>query len=192
MTRSHSIENTDCGIYFVAFSVLFITPSILYFITTNSQWEGIVSKHTIIVAPHRNILRTRRKKPTVSLKSSAPPNHQHPRAAQLTSHVRIELKKDPRVPRLPNLKVRGAEMQRRRSVCIHFRPCCLHLPAIDTPSTRGAFPSQSPPHAPLHEDATMVSEPTLSSLAQLAASASANDLMPAPSESTSAATKTKE
>jgi nuclear GTP-binding protein len=38
----------------------------------------------------------------------------------------------------------------------------------------------------------MASEPTLSSLAQLAASASANDLVPAPSESTSAATKTKE
>jgi nuclear GTP-binding protein len=38
----------------------------------------------------------------------------------------------------------------------------------------------------------MASEPTLSSLAQLAASASADDLVPAPSESTSAATKTKE
>jgi nuclear GTP-binding protein len=38
----------------------------------------------------------------------------------------------------------------------------------------------------------MASEPTLSSLAQLAASATANDLVPVPSESTSAATKTKE
>jgi nuclear GTP-binding protein len=38
----------------------------------------------------------------------------------------------------------------------------------------------------------MASEPTLSSLAQLAASVSANDLLPAPSESTSATTKTKE
>jgi nuclear GTP-binding protein len=38
----------------------------------------------------------------------------------------------------------------------------------------------------------MASEPALSSLAQLAASASANDLVPALSESTSAATKTKE
>ena len=38
----------------------------------------------------------------------------------------------------------------------------------------------------------MASEPTLSSLAQLAASASANDLVPAPSESTSTATKMKE
>jgi len=73
-----------------------------------------------------------------------------------------------------------------------LRPSCLHLPAIDIPSARGASPSQSPPHAPLHEDATMASEPTLSSLAQLAASASANDLVPAPSESTSVATKTKE
>jgi nuclear GTP-binding protein len=45
---------------------------------------------------------------------------------------------------------------------------------------------------PPHGDATMVSEPTLSSLAQLAASASANDLVPTPSESAPAATKTKE
>jgi hypothetical protein len=52
--------------------------------------------------------------------------------------------------------------------------------------------SQSTPHAPPHEDATMASEPTLSSLAQLAASASANDVLSAPSESTSPATKTKE
>jgi hypothetical protein len=47
-------------------------------------------------------------------------------------------------------------------------------------------------HVPPHEDATMVSEPTLSSLAQLSASASANGLVSAPSESTSVATKTKE
>jgi nuclear GTP-binding protein len=38
----------------------------------------------------------------------------------------------------------------------------------------------------------MASEPSLSSLAQLAASTSANDLVPAPSESMPAATKTKE
>ena len=72
------------------------------------------------------------------------------------------------------------------------RPCCLHLPIIDTPSAPGASPSQSPLHVPPHENVTIVPEPTLSSLAQLAASASANDLVPAPSESTSVATKTKE
>jgi nuclear GTP-binding protein len=38
----------------------------------------------------------------------------------------------------------------------------------------------------------MASEPTLSSVAQLAAFASVNDIVPAPSESTSAAIKTKE
>jgi len=38
----------------------------------------------------------------------------------------------------------------------------------------------------------MASEPTLSSVAQLAVFASVNDIIPAPSESTSAATKTKE
>jgi hypothetical protein len=116
------------------------------------------------------------KKPTVPLKSSAPHNNQHPRAAQLTSHVCIELKKDPGVPRLPNLKVRSAEMQRRRSVCA-LRPSCLYLPIINTPSARGASPSQSPPHLPPHEDATTASEPTLSLFAQLATSATANDLV---------------
>ncbi|KAI9438934.1 P-loop containing nucleoside triphosphate hydrolase protein [Lactarius indigo] len=59
---------------------------------------------------------------------------------------RNKLKKDPGVPRLPDLKVRSAEIQRRRS-----------------------SPLRDPPHG----DATMASEPTLSSLAQLAASAAA-------------------
>ncbi len=36
--------------------------SVLYCITTNSQWEGILNKHTILVARHRNTLRTRHKK----------------------------------------------------------------------------------------------------------------------------------
>jgi hypothetical protein len=48
-------------------------------------------------------------------------------------------------------------------------------------------PSQSPPQAPLNEDATMASEPTLSSLAQLAESALGNFILFAPSDSTSAA-----
>jgi len=45
-------------------------------------------------------------------------------ATRLTSDVYVELKKDPGVPRLPNLKVRSAELQRRRSVCAfsHFQP----------------------------------------------------------------------
>ncbi|KAI9457235.1 P-loop containing nucleoside triphosphate hydrolase protein [Lactarius psammicola] len=64
-----------------------------------------------------------------------------------TLPLKSKLKKDPGVPRLPDLKVRSAEMQRRRSL------------------------AQSPPRDPPHEDATMASEPTLSSLAQLAASA---------------------
>ena len=43
---------------------------------------------------------------------------------RLTPNVYVELKKDPGVPRLPNLKVRSAELQRRRSVCTFhpFRP----------------------------------------------------------------------
>ncbi|KAF8264403.1 P-loop containing nucleoside triphosphate hydrolase protein [Lactarius quietus] len=65
---------------------------------------------------------------------------------------RNKLKKDPGVPRLPDLKVRSAEIQRRHSVSV-----------------------SSAPRDPPHEDATMASEPTLSSLAQLAASVSAND-----------------
>ena len=99
----------------------------------------------------------------------------------------------PGVPSLPNhLKVRSTEIQSRRSLCAALRLSCLHLPIIDTPSAPGASPSQSSPHAPPHEDATTASEPTLSSLAQLSTSASSNGVVPAPSESTSAATKTKE
>ncbi|KAI0274481.1 P-loop containing nucleoside triphosphate hydrolase protein [Russula aff. rugulosa BPL654] len=80
--------------------------------------------------------------------------------------LKSKLKKDPGVPRLPNLKVRSAEKQRRRS---------------------------SPPQVPLNEDAMMASEPTLSSLAQLAESVSANDILSALPDSTSAAAnKTKE
>ncbi|KAH9054871.1 P-loop containing nucleoside triphosphate hydrolase protein [Lactarius vividus] len=63
-----------------------------------------------------------------------------------TLPLKSKLKKDPGVPRLPDLKVRSAEIQRRRS-----------------------SPLRDPPHG----DATMASEPTLSSLAQLAASAAA-------------------
>jgi nuclear GTP-binding protein len=75
--------------------------------------------------------------------------------------------------------------------------CCTPpvLPLLTNhrhPSAPGASPSQSSPHAPPHEDATTASKPTLSSLAQLSASASSNGLVPAPSESTSAAIKTKE
>ncbi|KAF8491749.1 P-loop containing nucleoside triphosphate hydrolase protein [Russula emetica] len=87
-------------------------------------------------------------------------------AKKPTIPLKSKLKKDPGVPRLPNLKVRSAEKQRRRS---------------------------SPPQSPLNEDAMMASEPTLSSLAQLAESASANDISSAPSDSMSAAAnKTKE
>lgn len=45
------------------------------------------------------------------------PNNRNSHATRLTPNVYIELKKDPGVPRLPNLKVRSAELQRRRSVC---------------------------------------------------------------------------
>ncbi|KAH8995964.1 P-loop containing nucleoside triphosphate hydrolase protein [Lactarius akahatsu] len=64
-----------------------------------------------------------------------------------TLPLKSKLKKDPGVPRLPDLKVRSAEIQRRRS-----------------------SPLRDPPHG----DATMASEPTLSSLAQLAAAAAAS------------------
>ncbi|KAH9008768.1 hypothetical protein EDB84DRAFT_1549795 [Lactarius hengduanensis] len=62
-----------------------------------------------------------------------------------TLPLKSKLRKDPGVPRLPDLKVRSAEIQRPQS------------------------PLRDPPHG----DATMASEPTLSSLAQLAASATA-------------------
>ncbi|KAH9062562.1 P-loop containing nucleoside triphosphate hydrolase protein [Lactarius deliciosus] len=69
-----------------------------------------------------------------------------------TLPLKSKLKKDPGVPRLPDLKVRSAEIQRRRS-----------------------SPLRDPPHG----DATMASEPTLSSLAQLAVAASAAATAPA-------------
>jgi nuclear GTP-binding protein len=67
---------------------------------------------------------------------------------------------------------------------LYVRPI-VHLPLINTPS-------KSPPQSPLNEDAMMASEPTLSSLAQLAESASANDISSVPLDSTSPANKTKE
>ncbi|KAH9958417.1 P-loop containing nucleoside triphosphate hydrolase protein [Russula dissimulans] len=116
-------------------------------------------------------------------------------AKKLAVPLKSKLKKDPGVPRLPSLKVRSAEKQRRRSV----RSPLLHLLFVNTHAlchtALVAHPSpQSPPQPPPHEDVTMASEPTLSSLAQLAASVSADDCMPAPSESSApaAANKTKE
>ncbi|KIJ19372.1 hypothetical protein PAXINDRAFT_166573 [Paxillus involutus ATCC 200175] len=76
--------------------------------------------------------------------------------------LKCKLKKDPGVPKLPDLKVRNAEKQKGR-----------------------------PPPARTDPDATMASEPTLSSLAMLASSveqAQASD----PSSSASPAQKTKE
>ncbi|KAI0260599.1 P-loop containing nucleoside triphosphate hydrolase protein [Gloeopeniophorella convolvens] len=82
-----------------------------------------------------------------------------------TVHLRSKLKKDPGVPRLPDLKVRSAEKQRTQA---------------------------SPPHEPPRDgDATMAAEPTLSSLAQLAASASASAGASSESGATAAA-RTKE
>ncbi len=46
----------------------------------------------------------------------------YPRAVESLMTIHTELKKDPGVPRLPNLKVRSAEKQRRRSVCLTCRP----------------------------------------------------------------------
>ncbi|KAH9979529.1 P-loop containing nucleoside triphosphate hydrolase protein [Lactifluus volemus] len=86
-------------------------------------------------------------------------------ARKSTVPLKSKLKKDPGIPRLPDLKVRMAEKQHRRS---------------------------SPPQNVLNEDATMASEPTLSSLALLAASASANDVLSVPSGSTTTEGKTKE
>lgn len=60
------------------------------------------------------------KKPTVPLKSSAPLAADIFEARILIT-IHTELKKDPGVPRLPNLKVRSAEKQRRRSVCLPYR-----------------------------------------------------------------------
>jgi hypothetical protein len=54
--------------------------------------------------------------------------------------IHTELKKDPGVPRLPNLKVRSAEKQRRRSVCPPYRSgTCLRL-------TLARIPHLSLPH----------------------------------------------
>ncbi|KAH9033775.1 hypothetical protein EDB85DRAFT_2289296 [Lactarius pseudohatsudake] len=66
-----------------------------------------------------------------------------------TLPLKSKLRKDPGVPRLPDLKVHSAEIQRRRT-----------------------SPLRDPPHG----DGKMASEPTLSSLAHLAASAAASEL----------------
>jgi hypothetical protein len=43
-------------------------------------------------------------------------------------------------------KFAATEMQRRCFVCAALPPSCLHLPIIDTPSARGASPSQFSHH----------------------------------------------
>ncbi|KAI0033609.1 P-loop containing nucleoside triphosphate hydrolase protein [Vararia minispora EC-137] len=67
-------------------------------------------------------------------------------------HILAELKKDPGVPRLPDLKARQTEKSRLQTVRLVYFPCVVRA---------------SPPDE-RREDATMASEPTLSSLAQLA------------------------
>ena len=60
-------------------------------------------------------------KPTFPLKSSASFALDILVADEFLITVHTELKKDPGVPRLPNLKVRNAEKQRRRPVCPPYR-----------------------------------------------------------------------
>ncbi|KAH8995971.1 hypothetical protein EDB92DRAFT_1814436 [Lactarius akahatsu] len=78
-----------------------------------------------------------------------------------TLPLKSKLKKDPGVPRLPDLKVRSAEIQRRRSVRLALAAKIVTLTSQ----------AQSPLRDPPHEDAVMASKPTPSSLAQLATSA---------------------
>ena len=87
--------------------------------------------------------------------------------------IHTELKKDPGVPRLPNLNVRSTEKQRRRSVRSPYRL----TPVFDYDLCAHSL-SQSPPQSPSNEDAMMASKPTLSSLDQLAESASTPRLCP--------------
>jgi hypothetical protein len=89
-----------------------------------------------------------------------------------------------------------AEKQHRRSVRFlykfYFPSLSLSLKLVFCSTPALWDPVQSPPQNVLNEDATMASEPTLSSLALLAASASANDVLSVPSGSTTTEGKTKE
>lgn len=77
-------------------------------------------------------------------------------------------------------------MPKSNAGVLYVRPIVRHLFLIN-------IVCQSPLQSPPNEDAMMASEPTLSSLAQLAESASTNDIASAPSDSMSAAAnKTKE
>jgi hypothetical protein len=88
-------------------------------ITANSQWEGKV-RNSLFSSSSPVTLSSDAKKLTVTLKSVRPCSR-YPRAAKFLTTIHTELKKDPDVPRLPNLKVRSAERQRRRSVCPPYR-----------------------------------------------------------------------
>lgn len=83
-----------------------------------------MSEVAFLVVQPRNTLSAGAKKPTVTLKSSAPLAFD---VVEFLITIHTELKKDPGVPRLPNLRVCSAEKQRRRSVCPPYLP---HLPLI--------------------------------------------------------------
>lgn len=96
-------------------------------IAANSQkWEERVGKFAVLLVQPRNTLRRYKKADRPSQIECAPCSR-CPRAVECLITIHTELKKDPGVPRLPNLKVRSAEKQRRRSVCLppHRSGACL-------------------------------------------------------------------
>ena len=89
-------------------------------ITPNQQWEGTVSDSLLSSSSPRNTLRRCKKADRPSQIECALCSR-YPRAVKFLTIILTELKKDPGVPRLPNLKVRSAEKQRRRSVRLPYR-----------------------------------------------------------------------
>ena len=61
-------------------------------------------------------------RPSPSNQVRPSPSSQYSPAYKFLIIIHTELKKDPGVPRLPNLKVCSAEKQRRRSVCPPYFP----------------------------------------------------------------------
>lgn len=94
-------------------------------ITASSLWEGTVGEFAFLLVQLRNTPH-RYKKADCPSQIECAPYCRYPRAVNFLITIHTELKKDPGVPRLPNLKVRSAEKQRRRSVCPPHRfSACL-------------------------------------------------------------------
>jgi hypothetical protein len=116
-------------------------------ITIYSPWEGKVRENAVgLVQPSNAIRRCKKADHPPQIKCAS--SSRYPLAVKILIIIHTELKKDPGVPRLPNLKVCSAEKQRRRSVC----PPDFSGSTTDTCAARRTPLVSRIPHLSLHHN----------------------------------------